>query len=327
MVGTDLAIGLVVLSLLFVHGREQLWLLYVVAFLYGIAADLAGAAQSALLRLLLPQELLAEANGALQMLTQGMRIVAPLAGAGIYAVAGGGVVAVLDAATFVIAAGTLVALRVDDPKPQPGEASIRAELAAGMLHIARTPALRQIVGGAAVAMLVIGFSETVIFTVLDQGLHRPPSFLGVLDALQGAGSIVGGLTAAGLLRRIGDTRLVGVGLGLFAAGDLMLLVPHLATVLVGFAIAGAGIMWAIVGFMTALQTRSPLDVQGRVSGAASVALALPQTLSIATGAALSTVVDYRVLLVAMGVVTIGSGSWLATRESTDVPLAVADASG
>jgi MFS family permease len=314
MIVVHVAIGVVVLSLLFVHGRDQLWLLYVVTFLYGIAGDIFSAARSALLRLMLPEELLVDANAVLQTSREGLRLVAPLAGAGLFAAFGGGVVAVLDAATFGVSALSLVALRIDEPRPEPAKQRFRTELAAGMRHIARTPGLRQIVLGVAVALLVVGFAETLIFTILDRVLHRPPSFFGVLASLQGVGAIAGGLTAPRLLRRLGDTKLVGLGLVGFALGDSMFLVPSLAAVLVGFALAGVGIAWLIVGFATALQLRTPLAIQGRVSAAADVSISLPQTISIAAGAGLSTVVDYRVLIVVMGVVSALSGLWLASRR-------------
>ena len=314
MIVVHLAIGLVVLSLLFVHGRDQLWLLYLVTFLYGLAGDIFSAARSALLRVMLPEEMLVDANAVLQTSREGLRLVAPLAGAGLYAAFGGGVVAVLDAVTFGLSALSLLALHVDEPRPEPSGQRFRTELAAGMRHIAHTRGLRQIVVGVAVALLVVGFAETLIFTILDRVLHRPPSFFGVLASLQGAGAIVGGLSAPRLLRRLGDTKLVGLGLIGFALGDSMFLVPHLAAVLVGFAVAGAGIAWLIVGFATALQLRTPLAIQARVSAAADLSISLPQTVSIAAGAALSTFVDYRVLIVVMGVVSALSGLWLASRR-------------
>ena len=141
-------------------------------------------------------------------------------------------------------------------------------------------------------------------------------------ALQGFGSIAGGFTAAFLIRRVGDVRCVGIGLGLFGLGDLLLVVSSLPVVLAGFFIAGVGIVWAIVAFTTALQTRTPLAIQGRVSSAADMSLSVAQTVSIATGAALSTVVDYRVLLVAMTAVVVASGVYLLTRRGeTTAPAA------
>ena len=74
-------------------------------------------------------------------------------------------------------------------------------------HIARTRALRQIVVGVGLALLVVGFAETLIFTIIQQVLHRPPSFFGVLSSRQGVGAIAGGITAPLLLRRLGDAKL------------------------------------------------------------------------------------------------------------------------
>ena len=49
--------------------------------------------------------------------------------------------------------------------------------------------------------------------------------------------------------------------------------------------------------MTAIQVRTPLRLQGRVSSAADMFVSTPQTISIALGAALIAVVDYRLLVV------------------------------
>jgi MFS family permease len=314
MIGTHLAAGVMVLALLFVHGRSDLWLLYVVTFLYGLAGDVFAGARSALLRVMLPEELLVDANALLQTSREGLRLFAPLVGAGVFAAFGGAAVAILDAVTFAVSALTLALLKVDEPKPEPQSEPLRTEVVAGIRHIVRTPQLRQIVFGIGVAMLVVGFSETIVFTVIDTVLHRPPSFFGVLSSLQGAGAIVGGVTAARLLRRLGDTRLVGLGLVLFAFGDGTLLLPSLAPIAVGFAITGAGLAWVIVAFGSSLQLRTPLAIQGRVSAAASVSISTPQTLSIAAGAGLSTLVDFRILIATMFVVTASCGAWLASRR-------------
>ena len=303
MIWTDLAIGSILLLLLLVHDRGQLWLLYLVTACYGASGVVFGSARSALLTVMLEDELLPDANAALQTISEGMRLVAPLAGAGLYAALGGGAVAALDAATFGASAFCLALLTVDEPEPAPREHHWRVELAAGARHVAQTPVLRRIVFTTAAAVFVIGFAETLIFAVVDLGLHRPPSFLGVLIACQGVGAIAGGLTAAPLLRRIGDARLVGLGIALFALGDLGFLAHSLAVVVAGIAVAGAGLPWAVVGFITAVQRRSPAHLQGRVAAAADMFLSLPQTISIALGAALSTLIDYRIVVVVMAVVT------------------------
>jgi MFS family permease len=321
MIACDSVLGASVLVLLFVHDKGDAWLIYLVALLYGVVGTVFYPAQAALLRVMLPEELLADANGALSTMRQGLRLVAPLAGAGLFAAFGGGVVAILDAATFAGSALIMSRMRVAEARPEPPEHHFLREVTAGIEHIWRTLPLRQMLTGGTVALLVAGFAETLIFSVI-QHLGKPPSFFGVLGTLQGVGAIAGGVTAASIVRRLGDMRSVGIGLGLFGVGDLLLVVPSLPVAMVGFAIAGVGLTWAIVGYTTALQIRTPLQIQGRVSAAAEISLSIAQTVSIATGAALSTFVDYRILLAAMAGVIAISAVYLVTRREPPIPAEV-----
>jgi MFS family permease len=314
MIATHFVLAAVMCLLLFVHDRHDTWLLYLVTALYGLGGDIFAAARSSMLKAMLPEELLAEANGALQSLREGLRLVAPLAGAALYVAAGGGIVAVADAATFVLSACTLLALRFAEPAAAPKEHHFLREMSAGMVHIAHDRILRQLTIGVGATMLVIGFSETLIFAVTSNTLHRPASFIAVLGALQGVGSIAGGVTASKVLRRLGELRACGVGIVLFAVGDGLWIVPSLPIVLAAMAVAGLGIVWAIVAIGTAYQTRSAQTMQGRVSAAANMLFSVPQTISIALGAALITLVDYRVEIVAVGVGTLLSAFYLLSRE-------------
>jgi hypothetical protein len=80
-------------------------------------------------------------------------------------------------------------------------------------------------------------------------------------------------------------------------------------------VAGFGVSWFIVGLMTALQVRTPLRLQGRVSSAADVFISTPQTVSIAVGAALIAVVDYRLLVVVESVAVAFCAAYLLTRPA------------
>jgi hypothetical protein len=254
---------------------------------------------------MVPLERLGEANAAFQTLREGMRLVAPLAGAGLYAASGGATVAALDAGTFAASAIALTLLRTRESDPVPPQHHFRAELIAGVRHIWATVALKQIVVTTAVALLVVGFSETLVFAVVTNGLHRTPSFFGVLIALQGVGAVAGGLVAARVLRVLGDGRLLGVGIALFGVMCALLAEPSLAVALAGMVIGGAGLSWAIVAFGAAIQRRSPARLQGRVYSAADALVGTPQTVSIALGAGLSTIFDYRALLGVLALVTCG----------------------
>jgi Na+/melibiose symporter-like transporter len=297
MIATDCVIGVVVLSLLFVHGPGQLWLIFAVAILYGAANVVFASAQSALLSVMLPTHLLGEANAALQTVREGLRLVAPLVGAALFVAVGGSSVAAIDA------------------PPTPREHRLVVEVTAGVRHVWGTLALRQIVLASAVALLVIGFSETLIFSVVDRGLHLPPPFVGIFGAVQGVGAVAGGLTAPRALRALGDGRLVGAGLVLFAAAGILLTWPLVPVVGAGFLVGGAALSWALVGLGTAIQRRTPGGLQGRVYSAVDALTGTPQTVSIAVGAGLSIFLDYRILLAVLAAVMAGAGSYLLTRKT------------
>jgi hypothetical protein len=126
---------------------------------------------------------------------------------------------VLDTATFAAAVAALASIRVQESPPDPGPRQpFRRELTAGFHHLHDTPMLGRIALVVAVAFSVLGFLESTDFAVIDHGLHRPASFFGVLNSVQGAGSVLGGLTAALVLRRLGEARTVGLALALDAAG-------------------------------------------------------------------------------------------------------------
>jgi MFS family permease len=232
-------------------------------------------------------------------------------------------VAIADSLSFAAVVVALAFLRTVEVSPQREEHRFLTELAAGVRHVFATLPLRQIILATGVCLLVVGFSETLIFAVVDTGLHRPTSFLGVLESLQGLGAILGGITAARALRRFGDVRLVGLGMALFAIGDGTFALPSLPLVCIGFAVAGFGIAWLIVGFFTAIQLRTPQRLQGRVASAADTMISTPQTVSIALGAGLVSVMDYRVLVAVMAVVVAACAAYLLTRSSVETAVATA----
>ncbi|HYW25346.1 MAG TPA: MFS transporter [Terriglobales bacterium] len=317
MVATNLLTGVVVLLLLLVRGSGDVWLIYAVMVLYGASNAVLSSGQTALLPAMLPDEVLPDANAALQTIAQGLRLVSPLLGAGLFAWRGGGIVAVLDAATFAAAAAALLAVRVNEPAPAPAPASADgrwlAEIGAGLRHVRETPILFQMVVSAVLAMLLFGFSETTVFAVVDRGLHRPPTFVGVLLTAQGVGAIAGGLVAAPLLRRLGGGVLFGAGLAAAALGGALLTVSSLPVVAAAVVVFGVSLPWLLVSVITVMQRATPSHLQGRVSSALTMVVVVPQTLFIALGAVLVALVDYRLLLVTCAAVMAVAAGYMLTR--------------
>ena len=164
------------------------------------------------------------------------------------------------------------------------------------------------------AVLGFGFSETTIFSVVGRGLHRAPAFVGLLLSIQGFGAIVGGLTAAPLVRRLGECSVIAVGLIVLGAGALLEVPALLPSVIAGVIVFGLSLPWVIVGLTTLMQRATPPELQGRVYAAAEALITTPQTISIAIGAALIGAVGYRALLVAMAAANAIAAGYLLTRR-------------
>lgn len=301
--------------LFLVHDKRQVWIVYAVSFLYGIGMILNDSAVSGVLKTMLSEQQLASGNGVVQTLREGMRLVVPLAGAGLFAAFGGHAVVLFDMTTLLLGAGVLATLRLREPTPAPSEHRLRLEMVAGMRHMFATPPLRALVLTCSVALLVIGFGETTIFAVVDQGLRQPPAFLGVLMSAQGVGAILSGATAAHVVRRNGESTTAAFGFALFGAGDALMIFPHLPSVLIGCVVAGVGLPWILVALYTLMQRTTPLQLIGRVATTTEVLIGGPQTVSIALGAVLITMVDYQVLLMMMAVVIVGCGVVLGMRAN------------
>jgi MFS family permease len=310
LIAANLAAAAGVCGLLAVHGRGQVWLVYPVMFGYGALNSLITSAQTALLAVMLPADLLGEANSVLQMAAMGLRVISPLLGAGLLAWAGPLPVVLLDAGTFALAAGAVAALRVREPAPAPAGAHWRAEITAGIRHIGHTPVLRRLLVAGVIALLVFGFFETVPFSVVGEGLHRAPAFLGVLEAVMGIGALAGGAFAAPIMRRTSERALVALALLGSAAACLLLIPSWLPVVMAAMGLLGLSIVWVNVGAITLIQRRTPARLLGRVDAALTIAITVPQTISIALGAALVALVDYRFLLAAMAVVIVISAAYL-----------------
>lgn len=317
LISANLASALMLLPLFAVRGRQDVWIIYLVATLYGISMVATSSALNGLLKELLADELLATANGGLRTVKEGLRLVGPLTGAALFAGLGGAPVAAIDAATFLAAAGSIAMLRLREQPPERTALRRRDEITAGLRHLATEPALRRLMSGTAIAWLVVGITESVGYAVVDQGLHRPPAFIGVLASAQGAGCVAGGLAVAWLIGRLGELAVTALGLAAFGVGCGLCVLSMLPAVLVGRGVTGVGLTLALVGFETLLQRRTPQALIGRVSTAAETLTGGPQVISIAAGAVLVSLVDYRLLLAVIlaGMLAAATHLWSGRRRT------------
>ena len=159
MLGSNVArlVLVALLAALVLSGAVRLWMLYAVAFAYGVADGFFFPAQGAIVPQLARPDQLTVANAGVQGLDQVSQFVGPvLAGVLIAAFVGGrgdlegvGLALALDAATFVVSI-TLLALMQVDKRPRPAASGPRATDAAAvgldprrpLVHVAGQPAAR-----------------------------------------------------------------------------------------------------------------------------------------------------------------------------------------
>jgi MFS family permease len=283
LIVNDVASAVLVATLLTVHDRGDVWLIYLVALGYGVSGQIYRAARGGLLHSMVPGELLGDVNGVFSSLSQGLRIVGPLAGAGLFAVAGGPAVAALDAVTFALSAVSYLLLRrVADLQPrqlrQSGEQDARrllTELLAGARHVLTTPVLRRMVGASAIAFGCAGTVNVAIYALIIDGLGRPPEFIGVLGAVQGAGSIAAGFLVGPLMRRAGEFSTASIGFLLNAVGLLAVSTAALPAVMAGALVAGLGLPLVLVAEITLVQRRTTQELQGRAIAASDAIIDIP----------------------------------------------------
>lgn len=330
LICANLVAAALVLLIVLVHHRSQIWVVYLVIFFYGVVGSAIGPAQTALLPALVPGDLLAEANAAQQTMNEGLRLIIPLVGVGLFVLVGAGAIAEIDAGTFLVAVASLLALRVDEPQSPrgglaPGPAAEGGaglgvaeggRMAAGFRFIRNESLLRSITFALGLSMLVIGFTESALFSVVTVGLHHSARFVGVTMTTQGMGAVAGGLTAAAILKRMSEGMLTALALAFMAGAVLLLTLSSTVLVLVGMVLGGIAGPWMIVAATTAMQRRTPAALLGRVSGVFGLGVTVPTVISVGLGAALIAVLNYRILLVVIAVVVIGAALFLVSRPET-----------
>lgn len=309
--------AVLVLSLLAVRSAADLWLIYLVMAGYGLHLVLTGPAENALFAEMLPEPLRRQVNGWRLGLQETGRLVAPLLGAGLFAAAGGGAVALLDAATFATAACAARALRVLDRVPaRPAERHVGRELAAGFAYIRSRRDLRRVALAAFVGMSVSGVLVAAQYSLVS-AVGEPPAFLGVFSALLGGGSIAASLLSSRLLRG-GERRLAVLGLGNFALGNLLRASGWLPAALLGTVVLGFALPWLFLAVLSISQRVTPSGLQGRVSAAVTFALFAPQAPTQALGSFAIGHVGYRPLYVGGAVVAGTTAVWLVASAKSAV---------
>ncbi|MFF0475974.1 MFS transporter [Streptomyces sp. NPDC004284] len=310
LVVLNLAMACLLPFLLWVESADRVWLLFAVLVLYGAQGTVHDAAEQALIATAFDEKRLGTFNGLRMTANESVKLIAPLVAAGLFAAYGGGPVALVDAASFAVAAGVFALMPVREAPPvRPDSSNWWRETAEGVRLLRESRMLPPLVATGAFTMLLAGVNGAAIYTVVDRGLGHAPAYAGVLYAVQGVGSVLAGLLTGPLLDRISERALAVTGLALFAVAiGVRGALPYDATALAASAVIGLGLPWVVIAVMTAVQKEAPPEAVGRVAATANTLVMAPNALAIALGAGLVALADFRVLLPLLAVAGL---AWVA----------------
>ncbi len=219
LITTQLTMAATLGPLLLVDEAREIALLFAVMTAYGVSYVLVGAAEAVLVPRLVDETRLARINGIrASMQESGAKIVAPALGAGAFVALGPHTVVVLDMLSFALSSILLALIRLPS-QPDPGTDEARRApggARAGLRAIPTVHGLPAAVLAVALGRFAFGTNGAFVYRMIEEALHRPPEFLGVLAVAQGVGSVTAGLVAGRLIGRIGESVALTTGLAVTA---------------------------------------------------------------------------------------------------------------
>jgi MFS family permease len=270
MLVSDAVRGVLLVALAVLAGTDaiQLWHLVAVAAVFGGAEAFFFPAFTAIVPDLLSGDRLVQANALEAAIRPLMyRMLGPALGGAIVATAGTDIAFAIDAVTFFVSTGCLLAMRFPPrTAATPESRTLRSDIVEGLRYTRSTPWIWATLLMAAFAVLsFIGAQDVVLPIYVREHLHAGARGFGLLVAAVGGGGIVGALVASQVgvgRRRVRNMYLVwGVAVIPFA---MLGLTTRLPVAMVLMALLGAGFEIGSIMWVTLLQDLVPARLMGRV---------------------------------------------------------------
>jgi MFS family permease len=246
-----------------------IWVLYVVALLLGTAETVYDTCAQSILPQVVSRDRLARANGRLiaAELTANEFVGPPLGG--LLVAAGVAVAFATPAALWAAAVGVLLLLRGGFSVPRGDPTTLRADVAEGLRYLWRHRLLRTL----AAMTGLFNFATNATFAVFVLHAVGPGSAMRLTEASYGllfgtiaGGSLIGALLADPIIRRLGRSRSLALGiLGGVATVGTPALTTNVLVIAVAFLIGGVtNALWNVVA-VSLRQRITPDRILGRIN--------------------------------------------------------------
>ncbi|MDQ2999118.1 MAG: MFS transporter, partial [Chloroflexota bacterium] len=287
MIVANLLSAAALLLLLPVRSSDDLWLVYVAAFLQASISLFFQPAESALVPALVGEEHLVHSNALIALNWELTRLIAPPLGGLVMALLGLNAVIAIDSASFLLSAAliALVALPAAErvrPNLEHHTHAVGAwrvvgrELVEGFRLVQRDHLVRALFIIIGVAMVAEGIINVLGFPWLKQVLHGDALTRGWMTSAQAVGGLIGGLLIGRVSRRVRPAYLIGLSGIVLGLVSLVLInvtaLPIDASLWLPVALLlkllqGVPIMGLFVSVDTLLQQSVANRYRGRIFGA------------------------------------------------------------
>lgn len=225
MVAADIvrAVALAVVPLLWMLGVLQMWHLFVIVAIVGVATVFFDVSYQSIVPSLVRPNQIAEANGKLQSTYELANIAGPGFGGWLVGVITAPLAILATAGTYVVSALALMLTRDHEPpRAHEDRAPIMREIWEGLHFVFTEKLLRRIVGTTGTSNFFNTVSTTLLPIFLLRELGFSPVSLGLIFSLGSIGGLLGAMATPHIVRWIGEARAIPVSALGFSAVALLL---------------------------------------------------------------------------------------------------------
>jgi MFS family permease len=267
-VGRAMSLG--VIPILWLAGVLHIWMLVIALLLFGAFSVFGFAADQSLLPRLVPRARLVRANARLDQADAAAQTLGPAIGGGLVGLLGAPVTITIDAVSYLIDAALNASIQVDEPRPDPGNRNLRAEIRDGLRWTYRHRTLGPLAVSTHVWFLAYGAALTVLSLLALRSLGFTGYTYGLLLAAFGITSLIGASIAPWCGSRLGSGRVIILARAAYPVIWLLVAVAPAAAVgdaLLFVALSFQGLAMGIENSneMGYWQTLTPDELLGRVN--------------------------------------------------------------